>query len=81
MEALSLEKDRLMSELMQTSGFINEIYSAMEEVKTASGQERVRILDKIRGLSDSLTASQQIIKASSAKIKQMQSNADALGYL
>lgn len=78
LEALSLEKDRLMSELMQTSGFINEIYSAMEEVKTASGQERVRILDKIRGLSDSLTASQQIIKASSAKIKQMQSNADAL---
>jgi hypothetical protein len=78
LEALSLEKDRLMSELMQTSGFINEIYSAMEEVKTASGQERVRILDKIRGLSDSLTKSQQIIKASSAKIKQMQSNADAL---
>jgi len=78
LEALSLEKDRLMSELMQTSGFINEIYSAMEEVKTASGQERVRILDKIRGLSDSLTASQQIIKASSAKIKQMQSSADAL---
>ena len=78
LEALSMEKDRLMSELMQTSGFINEIYSAMEEVKSASGEERIRILDKIRGLSDSLTASQQIIKASSAKIKQMQSNADAL---
>jgi outer membrane murein-binding lipoprotein Lpp len=78
LEALSLEKDRLMSELMQTSSFINEIYSAMEEVKSASGEERIRILEKIRGLSDSLSASQQIIKASSAKIKQMQSNADAL---
>ena len=74
LEALSMEKDKLMSELMQTSGFINEIYSAMEEVKSASGDERMRIL----GLSDSLTASQQIIKASSVKIKQMQSSADVL---
>ena len=78
LEALSMEKDKLMSELMQTSGFINEIYSAMEEVKSASGDERMRILEKIRGLSDSLTASQQIIKASSVKIKQMQSSADVL---
>ena len=78
LEALSMEKDKLMSEFMQTSGFINEIYSAMEEVKSASGDERMRILEKIRGLSDSLTASQQIIKASSVKIKQMQSSADVL---
>lgn len=76
LEALSLEKDRLMSELMQTSTFINEIYSAMEEVKTADGEEKERIIRKIRGLSDSLTASQAIIKSSSAKIRTMQTNAD-----
>lgn len=76
LEALSLEKDRLMSELMQTSTFINEIYSAMEEVKTADGEEKERIIRKIRGLSDSLTASQAIIKSSSAKIRKMQTNAD-----
>lgn len=76
LEALSLEKDRLMSELMQTSTFINEIYSAMEEVKSADGEEKERIIRKIRGLSDSLTASQAIIKSSSAKIRKMQSNAD-----
>ncbi|MFM8839574.1 MAG: hypothetical protein ACKOFB_00530 [bacterium] len=78
LEALSLEKDRLMSELMQTSNFINDIYSAMEEVKTSTGEDRERILGKIRRLSDSLTASQAIIKSSGAKIRQMQSNADAL---
>ena len=78
LEALSLEKDRLMTELMETSSFINDIYAAMEEIKTSSGADRDRILGKIRRLSDSLTASQAIIKASSTKIRQMQSNADAL---
>ena len=78
LEALSLEKDRLMTELMETSSFINDIYAAMEEIKTSSGADRERILGKIRRLSDSLTASQAIIKASSTKIRQMQSNADAL---
>ncbi|NBO69448.1 MAG: hypothetical protein EBU66_05830 [Bacteroidetes bacterium] len=78
LEALSLEKDRLMTELMETSSFINDIYSAMDEFKTSSGIDRERILGKIRRLSDSLTISQQIIKSSSAKIRMMQSNADAL---
>jgi hypothetical protein len=75
LEALSMEKDRLMTELMQTSNFINEIYSAMAEVKTASGEERERIIGKIRILSDSLSASQEIIKSSSAKIRQLQNSA------
>ncbi|MFZ9815359.1 MAG: hypothetical protein ACO3EO_08765, partial [Candidatus Kapaibacteriota bacterium] len=35
LEALSLEKDRLMTELMETSGFINDIYAAMDEMKTS----------------------------------------------
>ncbi|MGA1435310.1 MAG: hypothetical protein ACO34C_07410, partial [Candidatus Kapaibacteriota bacterium] len=78
LEALSLEKDRLMTELMETSGFINDIYAAMDEMKTSTGIDRERILGKIRRLSDSLSASQAIIKASSAKIRQMQKNADVL---
>ncbi|MFN4818175.1 MAG: hypothetical protein ACK5JK_02950, partial [Ignavibacteria bacterium] len=43
LEALSLEKDRLMTELMETSSFINDIYAAMEEIKTSSGADRDRI--------------------------------------
>lgn len=78
LEALSLEKDRLMTELMETSGFINDIYAAMDEMKTSTGIDRERILGKIRRLSDSLSASQAIIKASSSKIRQMQKNADVL---
>ncbi|MGA1307201.1 MAG: hypothetical protein ACO30M_04810 [Candidatus Kapaibacteriota bacterium] len=78
LEALSLEKDRLMTELMETSRFINDIYAAMDEMKTSTGIDRERILGKIRRLSDSLSASQAIIKASSAKIRQMQQNADVL---
>ena len=73
LESLSIEKDKLMSELLASTTIINEIYTALEEVKgVPEGDQRTQILSKIHFLSDSLKSSHSKIKKSSKTIQGLQ---------
>ena len=73
MKELVAEKDRLMTELMQTTQYITELFTALEQVKiTESGDQKADILAKIKQLSLSLEESKSNLKKSTKRLNSLQ---------
>lgn len=75
LKELSAEKDSLLTELMQTTNYITEVYSALASVKLAGGAEagtqKEQILAKIRQLSANLDETQSKLRKSKSRIQAL----------
>jgi hypothetical protein len=72
MKELVAEKDRLMTELMHTTQYITELFTALEQVKiTESGDQKADILAKIKQLSLSLEESKINLKKSTKRLNYL----------
>ena len=72
MKELVAEKDRLMTELLHTTQYITELFTALEQVKiTESGDQKADILAKIKQLSLSLEESKSNLKKSTKRLNSL----------
>ena len=79
MKELVAEKDRLMTELMHTTQYITELFTALEQVKiTESGDQKADILAKIKQLSLSLEESKGNLKKSTKRLNSLLNQNSAL---
>ena len=79
MKELVAEKDRLMTELMHTTQYITELFTALEQVKiTESGDQKADILAKIKQLSLSLEESKGNLKKSTKRLNSLHNQNSAL---
>jgi myosin heavy subunit len=79
MKELVAEKDRLMTELMHTTQYITELFTALEQVKiTESGDQKADILTKIKQLSLSLEESKSNLKKSTKRLNSLHNQNSAL---